>query len=173
MEERDKTKNQTKINLWCVLNEHNKNELEDLVRLAKKMNVDNLTIQTRLGSYGKDELKTKNDTIRVDINKNKTKETIDKVRILAKKLNLSLNIYKDNLFSEKHPCTWIHSSTYISVEGEIVPCCVLGDPQIASMGNIYKVKSFSEIWNNTKYKNLRKALKDNNLPRYCRNCYVK
>ena len=171
VKEKRNTHASTTVRLWCVLNTYNLKEIPDLVRLAKKLNVEELSIQTRLGSYGKDELKNKNDEIRVNIFEKQTGEILKEAESLARELGINLTIYTSDYYSKDKPCSLIKSTVYISVEGEVVPCCVIGDPRIISMGSIAGEKSFLNIWNSKKYKQLRDAINKNELPSFCKTCY--
>jgi pyrroloquinoline quinone biosynthesis protein E len=169
--ERNKIGSATEINIWCVLNKYNIMDVSNLVGLAKELGVDNVGIQTKLTCFGKAELKKKNDCIEISIFDQEIMEYLDKAVELAKNINQNIDLYRDDYFSKSKPCNLIKHSTYVSVEGEIVPCCIIADPSIVSMGNIHNVNSINDIWNNKLYRNLRKNLYENRLPSFCKNCY--
>ncbi|MFH0861291.1 MAG: radical SAM protein, partial [Candidatus Altiarchaeota archaeon] len=52
------------------------------------------------------------------------------------------------------PCDWPWTSTHITVEGYVTPCCYADNPKIINMGNIFEDK-FSSIWNNKIYQEFR------------------
>ena len=170
IKERDKTKSNTKINLWCVLNKKNLDELNEIIKLAIRLKVDKLTIQTKLSGFGIKEMNKKNKELSISLDK-KINNIFDEYTNYAKNNNLDFSIFYDNQLSINNPCKWLHRSLYISVEGEIVPCCIIANPQTISLGNIHKVKKFSKIWNNKKYQQLRKMLQTGKLPQFCKNCY--
>jgi len=162
----------TKIKIWCVLNKYNFDEIDNLVRLAKDLGVDSIAIQTKLTFFGKTELEKKNESITINAFSKEITDNLDKTIELAKNINQDIEIYKGDYFSENKPCTFIKYHTYVSVEGEIVPCCIIADPKIISMGNIHNVNSINDIWNNKDYRNLRRDIYENRLPSFCKNCYV-
>ena len=61
-------------------------------------------------------------------------------------------------------------SLYITVDGNVRPCCSFGEGETFVLGNLFE-ESFSEIWNSEKYQRLRRQALDRQL-RYtvCRNC---
>jgi radical SAM protein with 4Fe4S-binding SPASM domain len=62
-------------------------------------------------------------------------------------------------------------SSYISVEGDMLPCCSLGDEAI--MGNILK-EGIDKAWNSPRYQEFRKEIKAGKLPfAECRHCIPK
>lgn len=137
--ERNKNGGKTKIQIWSVINKYNFLEIDKLVRLAKDLGVDSIVIQTKLSCFGKKELLVKNDCISIDIFHKDIADILNKAIILAGDINQSIDIYKGDYFSSKRPCTFIKHSTYVSVEGEIVPCCIIADPRVISLGNIHNV----------------------------------
>lgn len=170
--ERNNTNSNTKIEIWCVLNKYNLAEIDKLVGLAKDLGVDNISVQTKLTCFSKKSLKRKNDSITVNISDAQSVDILNNAVKLAKNINQSFSVYKGDYFSENRPCTFVKNSIYVSVEGEIVPCCIIADPRIISMGNIHKVNSINDVWNNKLYKNLRMAIQKNKLPSFCENCYL-
>ena len=62
---------------------------------------------------------------------------------------------------------WI--SVYITVDGDIKPCCCLVSKE-GTFGN-FKTNNFSNIWNSIKYQNLRKTIKKSGGPfTSCKHC---
>jgi len=61
-------------------------------------------------------------------------------------------------------------SCYITVDGDVRPCCSFGEGETLFFGNLFE-RSFEEIWNSEKYREFRRQSKERQL-RYevCRNC---
>ena len=51
---------------------------------------------------------------------------------------------------------------------QIVPCCMIGNPEVKSLGN---AKEFTKNWNNNKYQSFRESHLNNNIENVCKNCY--
>lgn len=74
---------------------------------------------------------------------------------------------KDGTYSGEK-CYFLWRRVYIGPHGEVVPCCLSG---IEALGNL-KENSFPEIWNNGRYKRLRKFVHTLNPPAPCKGCYL-
>jgi len=61
-------------------------------------------------------------------------------------------------------------SCYITVDGNVRPCCSFGEGETLYFGNLFEQR-FEEIWNSEKYREFRRQSKERQL-RYevCRNC---
>ncbi len=60
-------------------------------------------------------------------------------------------------------------STFITVEGNLLPCCAFAQPN-PNMGNILQA-DINEIWNGQKYQSFRKAIREGKRPYpMCENC---
>ncbi len=156
------------ISAWCVVQNDNVNEFEEIFELCKDIGFDKLTYQFHLSGWGKkewDEI-NKNKKIKIDTLKKK----IEKIKKRGTLENLEVNIFEENLLSFEKQCVWPWESSYISKTGDVVPCCIIGDEKVVSFGNIKK-SSFNEIWNSEKYSLFRDNIKKNKIPDYCKNCY--
>ena len=68
---------------------------------------------------------------------------------------------------KKKYCPFIYEQSWILVNGDVVPCCVM----LTIMGNIEK-SSFEEVWNNKNYSKLRDSFKTGDIPECCKSCYM-
>ena len=84
--------------------------------------------------------------------------------------NFKISIFEENILSFNKKCSWPWNSSYISADGNVVPCCIVADPKVSTMGNV-KSKSFKEIWRSNSYEKIRGNIKTNNLNEFCKNCY--
>ena len=90
---------------------------------------------------------------------NKIRETSQQERkkFLNRWKGVALNLREFENTKNDSPCLVPWLSTYITAHGDVIPCCYLIEKQI--MGNIY-ADNFKDIWNNKKYVNFRRRLKD-------------
>ena len=156
------------ISAWCVVQNDNVKQFEKIYRLCKEIGFDKLTYQFYLSGWGKDEWNNINKSKKVEINS--LKQKIDEIKKKGKNEGMEVNVFEENLLSFSKPCVWPWESSYISKTGDVVPCCIIGDEQVVSFGNIEK-NSFKDIWNSKDYKNFRSNIKNNKIPNYCKNCY--
>ena len=84
--------------------------------------------------------------------------------------NININIFKENLLNFKKQCKWPWNSSYIDNNGDVSPCCILGDSKVKSFGNINN-DNFSNIWNSENYQQFRNDIKNNKIPSFCKSCY--
>jgi radical SAM protein with 4Fe4S-binding SPASM domain len=67
-------------------------------------------------------------------------------------------------------CLMPWTSTYITVEGDILPCCSFAASDGMIMGNAFN-DDFMEVWNGERYKALRKVFREKKRPhKICCNC---
>ena len=70
---------------------------------------------------------------------------------------------------ERMGCYWPRSMTYVTVDGDVTPCCNYFDARELSMGNALE-QSGAEIWNGEAYREFRKRLLAGDLPSKCKTC---
>ncbi len=156
------------ISAWCVVQNDNVNDFENIFDICKKIGFDKLTYQFHLSGWGKSEWDEINQRKKIEINS--IKDRIKNIKKRGKNEGMEINIFEENLLSFNKQCVWPWESSYISKTGDVVPCCIIGDEKVISFGNIKK-NSFKDIWNSENYKNFRNDIKNNKIPNYCKNCY--
>lgn len=110
----------------------------------------------------------------VEVPKDIIKKAEEKARSLGVVLDWSADVPQIKPLMTK--CTeW--TMPFIFVNGDIVPCCAENEAghrelqKKTAMGNIFK-QNFKDIWRGEKYKNLRKMLKQGQVPAACYNCPI-
>jgi len=66
-------------------------------------------------------------------------------------------------------CKWPWKWTNITYDGYVTPCCVIDNPKILNMGNVFE-EGFQTIWNNGRYRNFRAQFLLGKIPSVCRQC---
>lgn len=73
---------------------------------------------------------------------------------------------------EYTPCVSPFTSMYVSCEGYIVPCCSAIKETSMVLGNVNE-NSLENIWNNTKFIEIRNSFIDNKIPfEFCKKCVL-
>ena len=161
-----------KTRCWTVVQKDNFHELKDIVRLCSKMKFKRLTFSTTLSGFGvdrwADQLKG------IDVADNFTPKMAEELIALGFEHGIEVTFwnvsskYEIGSGSEKL-CDWLWERSYISSDMRIVPCCAIANPETLDLGC---ARSFNKAWNSEKYKLLRAAHLEENLPSYCRQCYA-
>jgi radical SAM protein with 4Fe4S-binding SPASM domain len=71
--------------------------------------------------------------------------------------------------AERMDCYWPKSMTYVTVDGDVTPCCNYYDSRELKLGNVYE-QSGAEIWNGEAYRAFRRKLLAGELPSKCKTC---
>jgi len=90
---------------------------------------------------------------------------LESFRALLKKKSIQMEILGNELGSTNY-CENLFKRMFISVEGDVSPCCYPGRPLL---GNINE-HTVEECWNGTLYNNFRKEFYSLNPPDCCKNC---
>lgn len=155
-----------RIEVWTVVTRSNLAELPALVRLVRELGADALTLQLFVSDWGKDSMRSQAEALRVDPDHPTLAEAMETARAVG----LPLEVYRGNLLSRRKKCSWPWTGAFVAANGDVVPCCILADADVARMGNLFE-QPFTEIWNSSGYQDLRRQIRDHELPDYCRNCY--
>ena len=158
------------ISAWCVLQNKNYHEIFKVFDLCRKIGFDDLTFQIQLSSWGQDYWVDKNKSMQINFNAEQVQEDFEKIRNLGKKNNFNIRIFEENALNFDKQCQWPFRSSYVSVDGSVVPCAPISDPKVVTMGNI-KETSYEKIWKSKAYDKLRDNIRKNNLDNYCKDCY--
>lgn len=157
-----------RIEARTVITRLNFDQLVDIVRLVASLKLDKLTVQLVLNSWAKDDIKVLNDARRVS--RADLDQHIALAKVEAGRLELPVYFQDEGRYSRRKKCAWPWRSSYIASNGDVVPCCILADSETVKMGNVFE-QDFATIWNGQAYQELRKRIKNHDLPDYCRGCY--
>lgn len=160
------------ISVWFVGRKSNIHELSTLLDICKELNIDYLTCQHDLTFWGKEQWREKIGDDALSKNAQFTEEVIRDAQKKAAYLKLKFISFQKNKFSHKFgkECYWPWRSCFIATDGKVVPCCLIADPEVVSLGDLSKI-SFKEIWNGKNYQDFRRNIKEHNIPTYCSDCY--
>lgn len=155
------------IAAWMVVLEQNQDQIEAVIRLLKSINIKLLGLQMVVVDYGKSFLRSKTVEKRVHIS---DKEHFhQQMQEFAKNHDVVLDI-ADGLYDRKKICPWPWEGVFIDANGNVVPCCRIGDASVCNMGNLNDSR-FVDIWNSEKYQEFRRWHKNDQIPEYCKSCY--
>jgi len=161
---------------------HNIHELPDVLKLAKKIGIDDVEAQD-IHFWGDEKLKNKinRETLRQEIEK--SRKIIDQTKQLSKEIGMpfdflgsgSLKSLYSNMDSQlqadQRLCQKVFKSCFVTVDGYVTTCACVPDPRTINFGNLLK-EDFDTIWNNSKYIKMREARQKGKMPEFCRLCTV-
>lgn len=159
-----------RINIWSILCNKNINEMEKIVKMCIELGVDGIYFQSKLSAHGNEqtEQRVKEDTL--DIKANNVLETFTMAKELVNGKAIDFEIQTSKWRSIKNPCWWINNSALITLDGYVLPCCMICYPERLNFGNIFS-NTFEEIWSSKKYKNFRIEMLNGNIIDSCKWCY--
>lgn len=161
------------VGIWMLLFKENLNQIRSVIDIAQRTGVDEMVLQTEITDRGKSDWKNVIASMRAQ-EKTETERVIDDVKAYAKNQNVRLTIqsYVGGVFkkTKEDMCEWTWKSLYITSQGDVSPCCIIADPNVIGLGNIYE-EGFQHLWNNKKYQALRKQFLDGEIPSACQSCY--
>ena len=156
---------------WTLATRENIGELARIVRLAKDIGLDRLTIQTFLSDWGKEDMKARTDERKIDQDSEALAAAVAEAERTAREIGFDLGISRNDYYTRRRKCVWPWTGAYIAANGDVVPCCIIADSDTVKMGNVFE-RDFAEIWNSPAYREFRKRIRNHDLPGYCRNCYL-
>ncbi|HTZ11710.1 MAG TPA: radical SAM protein [Candidatus Margulisiibacteriota bacterium] len=155
------------ITFAIVAMNSNIHEFPGLVRLARKLNVNEICV-ARLHVSKEDLLHES-----MFFYQEKYNHYYDETIAIAKELEV--NVVMPDKFGSKikkirsvRDCKFPFENMYVDVDGVVYPCVCRVNPDVF-VGNI-KEQSVAEIWNSPKFQEFRAAFYTDNPPRQCQEC---
>ncbi len=156
--------------MWTVVQKENIHQMKDLVYLANEMRFKNMVFSLNLTDWGQIEWTERNNGKLIEDNLDI--EACLKLVEIGKEMGIYVSFWRvvdkyksDNLDTL---CPWPFERAYVSSDQRVVPCCLLGNPDVLDLGGS---NNFSATWNSTKYKNFRKDHLSGKIPYVCKGCY--
>jgi radical SAM protein with 4Fe4S-binding SPASM domain len=155
--------------IWMLGLKSTINGVPEMINLVKKMGSDQIVLQNQINGWGKKQWKDKAAELEAQNNEKIIADATKKAREqnVAFSVNKRYTSFKND---SKERCSWPWGAAFIASDGSVIPCCMVADPKVSSMGNLFS-DSFNDIWNNENYTNLRNNLKIDNIPEFCERCY--
>lgn len=105
-------------------------------------------------------------------------EYLDKSIELAESYGIKTKFYKKFNLDESYlhrkrdtwkiDCRFLWEEGWVKVDGNVIPCCNIDTPVV---GNIYE-ESFTDIWNNNMYQDMRQRLNSDDPYECCKHCIL-
>lgn len=127
--------NYPKIKLQFIIMKHNEHEINEIIKIARELEVDTLFLK----SIGVMDIDVKED--------------------IKKYLPTKKEFIRKSFEKIEDKCDYLWEEITINVDGSVVPCCRDANNKYV-FGNIFK-EDFKNIWNNDKIKEFRKKILEN------------
>jgi pyrroloquinoline quinone biosynthesis protein E len=160
--------------MWTVVQKGNVHELEALVDLAAELGFTNQVFSLELSDWGLDDWHDRNAAAAVE-----AELEIDRLsRLVERGDRLGVRVRFWNVtekYSGASPetlCPWPFERAYVSSDLRVVPCCFIGNPDVAEIGHgLTGDEDFAKVWLGDEFRKFRQAHLDGRPPAYCNNCY--
>lgn len=156
--------------MWVVVQEGNKHQLGQFVALAERLGFRRLSFSLSLNDWGQEQWRVNNANRQVELHA--IQQELEGLTESASRLGVEATVWRQaskySTRSKDALCSWVFSRPYISSDLRIVPCCMLGNPDVAELGD---ARRFVEVWNGEEYRAFRQAHLDGKIPKVCQACY--
>lgn len=157
--------------MWVVVQKDNFHELERFPALASDLGFERLTFSLDLNDWGQERWRQINDP--ADVHTQFDISLADRLMNLGKQHNMDVSFWfideKYNTGDPSKLCPWPFERAYISSDMQIVPCCMIANPEILKLG---AARRLSDEWNGKTMISFRRAHLNGDIPNVCRSCYV-
>jgi pyrroloquinoline quinone biosynthesis protein E len=155
--------------MWTLLQNDNFDELYGFVGFAKELGFKRLTISMDVNGWGDEGWSQKNEKKRVS--DRITQDDIDALLAQAGEAGIDLSFWDISAkYTMTNPCPWPFERAFVSSDKKVVPCCMIGNPDIYNFGSALE---FADVWNGEAYAAFRKSHLDGQIPKMCQFCYEK
>ena len=155
--------------MWTVVQKDNFHQLSDLVELSAKLKFPSMVFSFDIGDWGQDKWASQNSKI-----KSNTISNEEGGALIKKGKELGVDVYfwyldsKYSTDSRKTLCPWPFERAYVSSDMRVVPCCMVGSPEVYDLGDAMK---FADVWNSNEYMKFRQSHIEGSIPNFCKTCY--
>jgi MoaA/NifB/PqqE/SkfB family radical SAM enzyme len=159
--------------MWTVVQQANLHELEAFVDLGAALGFSNQVFSLELTDFGLARWQQLNAAASAEQNLD-----VDFMLGLVergKQRGVRVRFWNTTLkYSAETPeqlCPWPFERAYVSSDRRVVPCCFIGNPDVAEIGSAATAAGFSAIWFGPDFQAFRQAHLDGRVPEYRRGCY--
>ena len=161
-----------KTRMWVCLEQTNISEFLDFVKLASSLGFRRLSFALNLHGWGSPShlIANRRKAIENLMNLDMAMEAVTLGQRLGVDVSFWNNIRKYQARNSESVCPWPFERAFISSDGKIVPCCMIGNPDTADFGEIL---DFEQIWFGKTYQDFRRSHLQGTPPEFCQPCYTR
>lgn len=156
--------------MWTVVQKANRHQLVRLVELAAEMGFTSMVFSLNLVDFGLEEWRRRNDAVTVErtFTLAEGNHLMDTGKQLGVKVRFWSVVSKYQTDKPEHLCPWPFERAFISSDLRVVPCCIIGNPDVTELGN---ARDFNVTWHGRAFREFRQAHLEGRIPSVCRSCY--
>ena len=169
------------IRLVMVVMRDNLHELRAMVELAHALGVESLFVQQLCHDFSEASLPAQYLPMRAFVEEQtllnedpaRVGRYFSEARERAAALGFDLRLPRTGIAppAAAGRCDWPWRGPYISYQGDAMPCCMVGTPDRANLGNMAQ-RGVQAVWDGPAYVEFRRALASDAPPDVCRSCAV-
>lgn len=170
-----------RVRIVMVVMRDNLHELPEVVDRAHALGVNSLFVQHLCHEYGEAELPARYVPMRRFVEEQsllredpaRIEEIFGSARERAALYGLDLRLPRTQAVPPARwpRCDWPWRGPYISYQGQAMPCCMVGTPDRAALGDV-TAAGVQAVWHGKAYSDFRRALASGAPPDVCRSCAV-
>lgn len=156
--------------MWTVVQTANQHQVPDIVRLGAEMGFKHMAFSLNLIDFGLQEWKENNAALSVEkiFTNRQAVECMELGESLGVTTRFWRQTHKYDTDKPENLCPWPFERGYVSSDMRVVPCCILGNPDVAELG---PADDFTKTWQSETWQDFRQAHLDGNIPDVCKLCY--
>jgi pyrroloquinoline quinone biosynthesis protein E len=157
--------------MWTVVQKGNRHQLSQLVDVARETGFKSMAFSLNLVDFGTDRWRTINDDVTVEkgFTRSEAEDLIakgDKYGIKVRFWNVTQKYTTDR---KENLCPWPFERAYVASDLRIVPCCIIGNPDVSEVGTANE--TFTAVWTGEALTKFRDAHLKGEIPKVCASCY--
>ncbi len=156
--------------MWVVVQRENFHELDLFPELAARLGFNRLTLSLDINDWGQERWRNSNELLDMQksFNPSQAKELVENGRQRGVAVTFWLTNRKFMIHDKAKLCPWPFERSYISSDMRVVPCSMIGNPQVSDLGD---ANDFTRVWNGELMRKFRVAHLSGDIPDYCKSCY--
>lgn len=157
--------------MWTVVQEANRHQLSQLIELGHELGFKSMAFSLNLVDFGTERWRKINDGVTVErsFTRAEAEKLMDKGKMLGIKVRFWNVTQKYRTGDAAGLCPWPFERAYIASDLRVVPCCIIGNPDVCEVG--VADKDFTSVWRGEALMKFRTAHLEGRIPRVCASCY--
>ncbi len=159
--------------MWTVLQQANLAEMEALVDLAHELGFASMVFSLDVTAWGSPDMGQRITGSRV--HDQVTPERAQAAVARGNRLGLDVAFWniaaKFDWARPETLCPWPFERAFVASDLRVVPCCIIGNPDVYDLGAVTDKGALTELWHSETYGAFRQSHIDGTPPVVCHNCY--